>query len=77
METLVCSRCYAKMQQQPREQSCFGKPGYVKNKYNPKRIYGYMPTAVECNELCPDSVICKLVVRGSEPPNRKIASKEK
>jgi hypothetical protein len=70
-ETMICSYCYAKMQQQPYEASCFGKPGYAKTKYNPKRIYGYMPTAIECSQMCPDAAVCKLIVCGPAP-NRKI-----
>jgi hypothetical protein len=76
IETMICSPCYQEMQRLPREQSCFGKPGYVRNPYNPQRIYGYRPRAIECRELCPDRIVCKLVVCGPEP-RRKITLKEK
>ena len=63
-ETMMCSRCYARMQQLPYHKSCFGKPGYVKNRYSPRRIYGYMPTAIECSQVCPDAAVCRIIVRG-------------
>ena len=56
METLVCSYCYAEMQNMPYERSCFGKPITILP--DGKKLWGFNPKAWECREICPDSQIC-------------------
>ena len=64
LETMVCSFCYGSMQKQPVRNSCFGKPGRAVTEWNSKRQYGYSPTAIECQQQCPDRFICRQLVQG-------------
>ncbi len=61
LETIVCSRCYARMQRAPHRVSCFGKPTMRTPDW--KTLLGYNPSAPECRDLCPDRVVCRRVVR--------------
>lgn len=58
--TLICSFCYARMQNMPYEKSCFGKPSLIA--LNGKKYFGYNPKAEECSRLCPDRSVCRRIV---------------
>lgn len=60
IETFICSLCYAEMQQKPHEQNCFGKPTFILT--SGKHALGYEPIAKECQDVCPDRMICKRIV---------------
>lgn len=62
LETMICSYCYARMQRAPYERCCFGKPTLIQ--LDGKRLYGYNPKAEECERICPDRVVCRLIVLG-------------
>lgn len=64
IETLVCSKCYAKMQQSSHPVSCFGKPTFILE--NGKRLYGYNGCVEPCKSVCPDRKICRRIVDVSE-----------
>lgn len=61
IETLICSHCYVSMQKSPHSLSCFGKPTF--RLLSGKMLYGYDPESRDCNHLCPDRNICKIIVR--------------
>ena len=61
LETMICSYCYAKMQQAPYEKSCFGKPSQMIN--GVKKHLGYNPLAPECRERCPDRNVCRRIMQ--------------
>lgn len=63
--TMICSNCYKRMQEQPVEQSCFGKPTIVDQKGKLLQR-AYHPDAVECQKYCPDKNICKTVLLGEQ-----------
>jgi hypothetical protein len=68
LETFVCSSCYVKKQEQPHAKCCFGKPTFILK--NRKVLRGYEPEAIECQELCQDREVCRILVN---PENREIA----
>jgi len=61
IETKICSPCYLIMQEAPREKSCFGKPGVLLP--DGTKLYGYDPVVKECQELCPDRLVCRKLFR--------------
>lgn len=63
-ETLICSRCYAKMQKSPHHISCFGKPTVILP--SGKHLWGYNPRTATCRTICPDHKICARVFFGSD-----------
>ena len=56
IDTMVCSKCYTRMQRMPYEESCFGKPCVMRD--GKVVQYGYNRNAVECDSLCPDRRQC-------------------
>ena len=60
VQTLICGYCYAAMQAQPHELSCFGKP--TVEFASGKKLLGYNENAKECQHYCPDRCICALIV---------------
>lgn len=60
LETMVCSFCYASLQKQPYDISCFGKPTVILP--NNQKLLGYSPKAPECQRFCPDRKVCALVM---------------
>ena len=65
IETLVCSECYAKMQQKPHQLSCFGKPTWA-NFNSLKPLLGYSPKSRECKQMCPDRHVCAHIIQGKK-----------
>lgn len=58
--TGICRACYKRMQAQPYNVCCFGKPTKV---VKPKSVqYGWDKDAIECKSECPDRQICKVFV---------------
>ena len=62
LETLVCSPCYARMQQDAN--SCFGKACEAVSEEE-RTADGYDPASKECSWLCPDRVVCAKIL---DPP---------
>jgi hypothetical protein len=60
IESMVCSHCYARMQRQRYEVSCFGKPTQIDFRTGKKKL-GFDPTCEECQRICPDRVPCAKV----------------
>jgi hypothetical protein len=57
LETMICSYCYARHQQQPHHVSCFGKPTI--RLHDGSLLLGYNPKAIECKEWCLDRKVCR------------------
>jgi hypothetical protein len=60
IETMVCLRCYSRMQASSYSASCFGKPTVM----FPTKKQGYDSAARECIELCTDRKLCRFIVCG-------------
>lgn len=68
LDTMVCAKCYRKMQEAPVEWSCFGKISVYQQVGDRlvQLVRAYHPKAIECSSFCPDRRVCKAVLKGEE-----------
>lgn len=60
LPSMVCTRCYIRLQAAPHAVSCFAKPTEILP--DGRRRLGYDPDCVECQDVCPDRRVCGLIM---------------